>query len=253
MKTEQVKYDIATGYQDFEPFLLNIQKKMAEDGGQTIHKARNELKVLRYQDKDIVVKSFKVPNLLNQYVYGNYRDSKAKRSFDYSIQLRALGISCPKPIGYIEFRQGKKLQQSYYLSEKVDYDFIIRPVLEDKDWAERESVLTAVAEFAYRMHQHGAYHLDYSPGNILVKKLDDEYQLTICDVNRMQFSAISFQQGLSNFVRLIRDKQTLTIFARVYAELDGQDPEQAINWLTESRNNYLAKRQRLNKIKSIFR
>jgi len=253
VKAEKVNFTLATGYQDFEPFLLNIQKKMSEDGNETIHKARNELKVLNYGGKEVVVKSFKIPNAINQRVYGKYRDSKAKRSFNYSIQLRSLGVNCPKPIGFIEFFRDNKLQQSYFLSEKIDYDFIIRPVLEDKTWPDRRNILAAVAEFAYRMHQHGAYHLDYSPGNILIKKFDAEYQLSICDVNRMNFSAISFKQGLENFVRLIRDDESLEVFATVYAQLDGQDPKQTIETLAELRSQYLNKRQRLNKIKSFFR
>jgi serine/threonine protein kinase len=253
MASHNVEFDIATGFQEMEALLLNMKQKFSSIEGGYIHDQRNQLKVIDYAGKKLVVKSFKIPNKLNQFVYKWFRDSKAKRSYQYSLQLRAIGISTPKPVGYVEYYDGNKLQESYYISEYFEHEFEVREVTDDETFCDRAIILKKVAEFAYRMHSLGAIHLDFSPGNILVQKNDDDYRLAICDVNRMKFEAISHQQGLANFVRLIRDEQTLDILARTYAELDGRDSDTSIKQLSTIRKSYLKKRLKIRRIKALFK
>ena len=74
-----IKYQINQNYENIKDFLLNI-KDYFKNNSNTIHKARNELKVIEYKGIETVVKAFKVPNILNQIVYAYFRDSKAKKS-----------------------------------------------------------------------------------------------------------------------------------------------------------------------------
>ena len=96
------KIVINENYKEFKEFILNIKEYFRENSN-TIHKARNELKVINYKDVQTVVKAFKIPNIINQIVYAYFRDSKAKKSYENSIKLINLNINTPMPIGYIEF------------------------------------------------------------------------------------------------------------------------------------------------------
>ena len=63
---------------DYKNFLLDI-KLYFNKNKNTIHKARNELKIINYNDTDTVVKAFKIPNIINQFAYSYVRGSKAKK------------------------------------------------------------------------------------------------------------------------------------------------------------------------------
>ena len=79
-----IKYKLNSYYKSCEDFLLNI-KKYFQKNSNTIHKARNELKVIKYKDLQTVVKAFKIPNIVNQIVYAYFRDSKAKKSYENAL------------------------------------------------------------------------------------------------------------------------------------------------------------------------
>ena len=83
------KLVINTPFINFKEFTLNIKKEFSSNS-RTIHKARNELKIINHNNIDTVVKSFKIPNIINQIAYSYFRDSKAKKSYDYSIKIKDL-------------------------------------------------------------------------------------------------------------------------------------------------------------------
>lgn len=193
----------------------------------SIHKARNELKVIDIQGIKTVVKSFKVPHLLNRIVYSYFRRSKAYKSYHNALRLQKLGISTPQPIALIEFFESGLLADSYFISEFFEYDFTIRtPLLEPL--SDRESIFTAFAAYTYALHQSGVWHLDYSPGNILIKKTENGYQFSIVDINRMEFRDITPIQGCENFNKLWASNEELEIMGREYARLSGLDERLAI-------------------------
>ena len=49
----------------------------------------------------------------------------------------------PKPIGYIEFYKFGLLDESYFVSEKFDYDFTIREPLLDINFPNKNEILKA--------------------------------------------------------------------------------------------------------------
>ena len=150
----------------------------------SVHKARNEIKIISYDNTFVVVKSFKIPNIFNRMVYTFFRDSKAKKSYDNSIKIIDF---VPNPIGYIEFRKFGFIYDSYFVSEKFEYDFTIREPLLDTSFRERDEIFKQFALFTYVLHENNIFHLDYSPGNILIKKEKNAYIFKIVDINRMQF------------------------------------------------------------------
>ena len=80
----QTKYGLASGFEAFEPFFLNIKDRF-QNVKDIIHHARNVLKEVECNDRTLVVKSFAVPHYLNQVVsvqrrYRPTSSSKLKRT-----------------------------------------------------------------------------------------------------------------------------------------------------------------------------
>ena len=70
-----------------------------EGGEKLVNGDRNEIKLFKCENGLILnIKSFKVPNLINQVAYKHFRKSKARRSFEYAQKLQELGIGTPDPI-----------------------------------------------------------------------------------------------------------------------------------------------------------
>ncbi|MCT7447126.1 lipopolysaccharide kinase InaA family protein [Aliarcobacter skirrowii] len=207
------KYKVNNGYYDF--FVLNI-RTFFRNSKNSIHKARNEIKVINYENKDLVVKAFKRPHFLNRIIYSFFRESKAKRTYEYALKI---GEFTPKPIGYIEFYENLLLKDSYFISEKFEYTYTIREPLFKKDFPRKEEILKSFAKFAYTLHNNGIYHLDFSPGNILIKEENDEFIFKIVDINRMKFLNMNLNLRMKSFSKLWAKENDLKIIAKEYAKI----------------------------------
>lgn len=223
-------YKIIDDAKDTQEFITNIQEYF-KSSNNSIHKARNEIKIINFKNVDLVVKSFKSPNIINKIVYTFFRDSKAKKSYENSIKIIDF---VPKPIGYIEFKKFGLLGESYFVSEKFDYDFTIREPLLQADFIDKEKVFKAFAKFTYDLHEKGILHLDYSPGNILIKEEDENYTFKIVDINRMEFRTLSLNERVKNFAKLWAKDDDLKTIVKEYAKLIGKDEQSCI----ESALNY---------------
>ena len=72
-------------------------------------------------------------------------------------------------------------------------------------------------------------HLDYSPGNILVKKISDGvYEFKIIDVNRMKFKMLTNVERLENFSKLWAKENDLMFIIEAYAKISNIDKDEAI-------------------------
>jgi len=200
-----------------ESFLVDIQTHF-ERNTKTIHKARNELKVIPLNNINTIVKSFKIPNVLNKLIYTFFRDSKAKRSYDYSLKISSF---VPLPIGYIEFYKSGLLDQSYFVSEQFNYDYTIREVLTkqlNKTDEQYNDIYKAFARFTYELHTENIFHHDYSPGNILIKEDDSELIFKIVDINRMTFNKLDEIKRAQNFEKLWASDDSLKVMADEYTK-----------------------------------
>ncbi|MFA5462317.1 MAG: hypothetical protein WC274_09600 [Sulfurimonas sp.] len=209
---------------EYSELLKNIQSYF-KNSQNSIHKARNEIKVIDFKEKSLVIKSFKVPHLINRIIYTFFRDSKAKKSYENSVKISQF---VPKPIGYIEFKELGFLHESFFVSENFEYDFTMREPLIKSDFLQKESLFKEFANFTYILHENDIFHLDYSPGNILVKKEDESYIFKIVDINRMEFKSLSLDDRLKNFSKLWAKDDDLKIIIKEYAKLMNENESNCI-------------------------
>jgi len=195
-----------------EEFLKSIQSHF-NGVKKSIHKARNEIKIVPYKKQQYVVKSFKIPNLFKSILYTFFRDSKAKKSFLNSVKI---GSFAPNAVGYIEFYRNGLLKDSYFVSEYFDYDFTIREPLLDSNFKDRDRIFRAFARFTLELHNNNIFHKDYSPGNILIKEENGEYIFKIVDINRMKFFKLSNSDRAKNFSKLWASDDVLEIIGNEY-------------------------------------
>ena len=234
-------------------FVRNIKIYFNQETNKTLYNKRNIVKVVEFERKKYVVKSFKIPHLLNQVVYRFFRDSKAKRSFINSIKLKQLGVNTPKPIGYVEFSTYFRFKESFYISEFFNFDFEIRAVFKDKSFKDRENILKRFIEYTYKLHQKKVHHIDYSPGNILVKRVDDSYEFSIIDVNRMEFVEFDDDLRMQNLAKLTKDIEDNEFMARYYAQIAKLEETTLLSKLNSAlkkQESYLANKKRLKRLKS---
>ena len=219
------KFILNEEFKKFEYFLCNI-KQFFKENSNSIHKARNELKVLEHENQKLVVKYFKIPHFINKIVYTFFKKSKAQKSYEYALKIKDF---TPKPIGYIEFYKFGLLDESYFVSEKFDYDFTIREPLLDINFPNKNEIFKAFAQFTFDLHENGIYHLDYSPGNILIKKENDNFIFKIVDINRMKFLNMDLEKRAKNFSKLWAKDEDLEFIAKEYAKIYEKNNEEFIS------------------------
>jgi len=204
---------------DFNSFFKGIRHYFTNSNN-SIHKARNEIKIVNYKEKELVIKSFKIPNIINRIAYTFFKSSKARKSYDNSVKIIDF---VPKPIGYIEFKKFGLIYDSYFVSENFKYDLTIREPLLDLNYDNKEKIFKKFAKFTYELHENGIFHLDYSPGNILIKKDKKDYIFKVVDINRMQFKELSLEERLLNFSKLWAKDEDLRIIVQEYANIIHED------------------------------
>lgn len=89
--------------------------------GEVLHAGRNTIKAFEAEGERLVVKRFKRPNLLRAVIYTFFRRSKARRSYEHAVRLRALGVDSPELVAWSEYRRRGLLCDSYYVSRRSDY------------------------------------------------------------------------------------------------------------------------------------
>lgn len=224
------KYTLNPKYKHFKNELLNI-KNIFNTAQESIHKARNELKIIELNGVKCVVKSFKIPHAINRVAYTFFRDGKAKKSYLNAIKLTELDVNTPEPIGIIELFSSGLLAESYFISVYEPYDFTIREIFHHKV-EDFQEILKQFAKFTYEIHQKGVWHVDYSLGNILITHQADKYKFSLVDINRMEFKEILAYEGLKNFNKFwAKDDNDLIILATQYAKLANLDEKKAVEIL----------------------
>ncbi|MBL0685016.1 Kdo domain containing protein [Aquimarina mytili] len=184
---------------------------------------RNVIKIVDVDDKKYTIKSFKVPNIINQIAYRFFRKSKAERSYTYANKLLDLGIDTPFPVAYDLYMSPVLFKRSYYVSELVNCDLTYRELTTDFSIPDYDNILRAFTRFTYKLHEKGINFLDHSPGNTLIKREGKEYRFYLVDLNRMQFGKMDFDTRIKNFVKLTIHESMIKVMSNEYAKCTGED------------------------------
>ena len=247
-----MNWTINSKFQNEEKQLVTIINNYDQAGEDFGNQDRNSLKLFNLNGMTVNVKSFKVPNLVNQIAYKFFRKSKAQRSFEYANRLATLSIGTPEPIAFFEFKSGLLFRKSYYISEHLHYDLTYRELTTDFNYPNHETILRAFTRFTFKLHENGINFLDHSPGNTLIQINNGVYKFYLVDLNRMRFENMTFEERIKNFAKLTIHKSMVEIMSDEYAKLINRDYNKVYELMwseTEAfQNRFHNKRRIKNKI-----
>jgi len=231
-------------------FILNFDTQGVPFGNQ----ARNSLKLFRLDGETLNIKSFRIPNVINQIAYRFFRKSKAQRSFEYANRLQDLNIGTPQSIAYYEFQTWLLFKKSFYISEQLDCDLTYRKLTKDFDYPNHEAILRAFTRFTFDLHEKQVHFLDHSPGNTLIKVDGTAFEFFLVDLNRMEFKPLDFETRIKNFSRLATHRFMVEIMSDEYAKCIGVPYEKvfALMWAETEAFQYRFHRKKRLKNKYLF-
>ena len=103
---------------DYKPFAEKIERYFSQSSV-ILQDDRNIIKEVEFDNKVFVVKSYKVPGVVNSFIYTYFRKSKAWRAYEYGLKITEF---TPRVVARIEYYQ-PLLGKSYLICEKFDADF----------------------------------------------------------------------------------------------------------------------------------
>ncbi len=218
-----MKVHISDKYKTQEAEISKLIENFDNSGQAITPGVRNQIKIFLLSDKNVNIKSFKVPNFVNQVAYKFFRKSKAARSFEYAQHLIANDIGTPYPIAYAINNSSLLFKESFYVSEHLACDLTYRELVTNPDYPNNEEILRAFTRFTYSLHEKDIEFLDHSPGNTLIQLNNGNYLFYLVDLNRMNFKKMSFEDRMRNFSRLTPKKSMVKIMANEYAKLIDED------------------------------
>lgn len=222
-------------YTALKEFILSLPERFKRGEGTVIHRGRNELRTFEYEGQRYVVKSFHAPHLVNRFVYGIFRPSKAKRSYEHAEKLLQIGVGTPQPVGYMNIRCGLLFDKSYYISLESACTHLYQELFE-QTFPYEEEVLRAIGRVTAVLHEHGYAHKDYGRANILFQKTEEGIQIELVDLNRMAIGPLDIKAGCKNFERLPATPQMHRWLAEEYAKARGFNADECFKLMTAYRS-----------------
>ncbi len=219
--------------------------KRVESEGVTLYKVRNCIKKIEVGDRVWNVKSFKIPDPINQVIYRHIRKSKAERSYRNSMLMLQRGVSTPQPIAYIIEQNATSIRHSYYISEQIDYDYTLFDLFRQRP-DDIHHILDKCVRFINSFHRKGVYFHDLSVGNVLIKRESDgDISFNLVDVNRAQFydRPLTCSESVKAFCRLDAPAEDKEWILRQYAHVAGYDALEVIKIHNEFRNKEMNRRK----------
>lgn len=230
-----------------------IVKNFDSQGEDFGNQDRNTLKLFNLDDLIVNVKSFRIPNIVNQIAYKYFRKSKAQRSYEYANKLLELKIGTPRPIAFYEFKTAFLFKESFYLSEHLDYDLTYRELTTDFEYPDYDTILRSFTRFTYDLHEKGINFLDHSPGNTLIIKEDDEHKFFLVDLNRMKFEPMDFETRMKNMSKLTIHKHMVETMSDEYSKCSGEDYKTIFNAIWSETQLFQYKFYRKKRLKNKLR
>lgn len=211
--------------------LINLFRSIKQVGdfadweqGETTHEGRNTIRVHNRS----VIKHFGTPSFGRSLWYSTFGRSKARRSYE---NAKRLGSLTPAPLAYREVYEFGLLRESAYACVLSEGKGVFNDLIGHPQYPQREEILKAIGRFTAQMHRLGAWHKDYSGGNILFNS--QTLKIEIVDLNRMRWHLP--KQPLMQFERLNIDRDALRTIVTAYAQERELDVEAAVTFVIAHR------------------
>lgn len=221
--------------------------------GRIIHNARNQIRVYEVEGKEINVKKFCIPPIVNRILYSlGWRTPKAKTTFLNAQEILKRGFNTPRPFGYLIERSRGLINFSYFASEQVQG---VAPIRERR--THTEPLINALAEYTARLHRAGLMHKDYTPGNILYTEKDGKFNFILVDINRfrVQQKPIGLWHSVSNLMQPFENDEHLKMFVKAYAKhrkINQACCTSYVLFLRHTRNAYNSVKRALKKLPGAY-
>ena len=106
-----MKIVIHPEFVDAAGFIKQLPQSFEQEG-ELLYDSRNKVKRYRVNDKDMVVKRYKQPNIVQRIAYTFFKKSKTERAYLFAGMLREKGFSTPHEVAYID-RKSTRLNSSH--------------------------------------------------------------------------------------------------------------------------------------------
>ena len=246
-----VRICVATPYRDDYEQVAALPSVVV-GRGVTLHAGRNLIQRVGITRADgasmeVVVKTFAVPVAMRGFVYAHLRQSKALRCLLNAKRLVELGVGTPDPIACIEYESFGCLRQSYYVSRYWHADLDLAALLYRGVSTRPDTpvLLEQLARFTAAQHDRGVLHLDYNPGNILVRKRGASFDFALVDLNRLRFGHLDVNDRIAGLVRLTTIVHYMRTIGGHYARLCGTDPDAFCRRLEDAQRRFATTRRRI--------
>ncbi|HSI70749.1 MAG TPA: lipopolysaccharide kinase InaA family protein [Gillisia sp.] len=244
-----MKVVISQKYELHRAEILEFIENFESEGQLLNDGQRNSIKLFDLSGQTVNIKSFKIPNPVNKIAYKFFRKSKAQRSFEYAGHLISKNIGTPYPIAFSEKTSALGFQESFYVSEHLEYDLTYRELVTQPDYPEHEEILRAFTRFTFSLHENNIEFLDHSPGNTLIQTEGNEYKFYLVDLNRMNFRKLDFEGRMQNFSRLTPKKEMVAVMANEYSKLINRPEAEVFSKMWTETVNFQEKFQRKQRLK----
>ena len=178
---------VASEYEDLKAWLTQVPRLFADNQGELLYRARNQIRLFDVDGRKLVVKRFKRNGIVKAMVYTLFRKNKARRSYENAGLLRQRGFVTPHEVAYIEQRTAGLVMQVYYVCAYTDAQPIRPRLIEQEPFDERLAV--SYARYVASLHEAGVLHRDLNPTNVLFSESSEPAAVSfeLIDINRMQF------------------------------------------------------------------
>lgn len=208
-----------------------------------IFKQRNTVATIPSGGITVNIKSFALPNIVNRYVYGRIRKSKARRSFANSQRLTRLGFLVPAPLAFIEERTALTFRRSFFISEHV-FGLTEMRAPERHDFC--GELMAALGREIARLHAAGVWMKDFSPGNVLFRRNPSTggFDFYYVDLNRIRFDDHDPAHLDRMWERILFVPEQIAAATRAYAEATGRDADKVFATAMKRWNAFTARKRK---------